>query len=69
MRDTLKFKRLLKGLTQKDVAEKIGVSVQFYSMLEKGQRGATDRVWAAIKDTVGLTDIQLARIKKESIHR
>lgn len=37
----LKEKRLLKGMTQKDVAIAVGIAVSTYSMYEKGNRNPT----------------------------
>lgn len=38
MRDWLKKKRLEHGLTQKQVAEKIGLKESYYAHIEKGDR-------------------------------
>ena len=38
MRDWLKNIRLEKGLTQQQVAEQVGISTNYYSYIENGQR-------------------------------
>lgn len=38
MRDWLKEARLEKGLTMKEMAEKMGLSESYYCYIEKGQR-------------------------------
>lgn len=38
MRDYLVELRLKKGLSQKDVAERLGISRQYYQMIERGER-------------------------------
>ena len=39
MREYMRELRKSKGLTQKQVAEKIGLSQCYYSQIEKGERG------------------------------
>ena len=38
MREWLKSKRLEKGMTMKDMGEKLGISESYYSMIESGER-------------------------------
>lgn len=38
MRDYLVELRLKKGLSQQDVAERLGISRQYYQMIERGER-------------------------------
>lgn len=38
MRAYLKEKRKNKGLTQQNVAERLNISTQYYSLIEKGER-------------------------------
>lgn len=38
MREYLKEKRKSKGLTQQNVAERLNISTQYYSLIEKGER-------------------------------
>lgn len=41
MRDWLKEKRIERGLTQKQVAEKLGISESYYAFIENGTRQKT----------------------------
>lgn len=38
MRNWLKEKRLAKGMTMRDMSEKLGISESYYSMIESGDR-------------------------------
>ena len=38
LREYLKEKRKSKGLTQQNVAERLNISTQYYSLIEKGER-------------------------------
>lgn len=56
MRDFLKQARQNKGYTQKEIAEKVGISERHYQYLEAGQRVGSLKV---IKDISKLLDVDM----------
>lgn len=56
MRAWLKEKRDEKGLVQRDVAEKVGISRQFYTLIETGARNPSTKVAKKIATTLGFQD-------------
>ncbi|NSW84491.1 MAG: helix-turn-helix transcriptional regulator [Syntrophothermus sp.] len=55
MRDRLKELRIKRGLTVKDVASKVGISIWHYYKIEQGQRNPTILVARRIAETLGAT--------------
>lgn len=53
-RKTLISLRKSRGLTQKDVAEKLGITTSFYGMIEVGSRNPTLELAKNIADFFGL---------------
>ncbi|MGG3210962.1 helix-turn-helix transcriptional regulator [Geobacillus stearothermophilus] len=47
--------RILMGMTQKDVAEKIGVTQAMYSMIENGKRKPGKKTAAKIEELFGIS--------------
>jgi len=54
MRDWLKIKRQDLGLSCGEVAKKIGISRQYYSMIELGNRRPTPEVAKRIAAVIGI---------------
>ena len=50
MRKKLKEARLKKGLTQKQVAEQLGISETYYQYIEYGKRTGDFEIWDALED-------------------
>lgn len=59
MRLRIKETRLAKGLTQEDVAERIGLSRSYLAQLENGTRQLTPRKQAAIAEALGVDPTNL----------
>lgn len=54
-RIALKVLRARFSLTQDDIAQKLGISRQMYSRIEKGQSDGTIQFWGKIQRIFGLT--------------
>jgi transcriptional regulator with XRE-family HTH domain len=54
-RTKLKIKRVEKRLTQKQVAEAIGVTVPMYSLIENGKRKGSIEQWDKIREIFNMT--------------
>ena len=54
MRETLKKARQDAGLTQKQVAEYLGISERYYQYIEKGQRTGDFAIWDDLEDLTGI---------------
>lgn len=55
----LQAARRLKGLTQEQIANKVGITRNYYSQIERGERNPTTTVIVSIIEALGveLTDI------------
>lgn len=54
--------RTERGLTLKEVAEKVSCSIAFLSDLEKGNRGAKPETWARIAEALGVKVDELREV-------
>ena len=50
MRKNLKEARQKAGMTQKEVAEKLGIHERYYKSLESGERRGSIEYWDALED-------------------
>lgn len=50
MRKNLKEARLKAGMTQQQVAEKIGIALRYYKQIEAGQRTGDFKIWDSLED-------------------
>ena len=62
MRTQLKVLRVKNNLTQKEAAEKLGVSCPTYSLIEQGKRNGSTKFWRAVKQFYKLEDSELWRL-------
>ncbi len=62
MRETLKKARQDAGLTQKQVAAKIGISERHYQYIESGLRIGRIEMWDSLEDLFGIHQRQLREI-------
>lgn len=65
MRTRLKVLRIQKGLTQKEAAERLGVTTASYSYVESGKRFGGDKIWKGIKALYGIKDKDIWGIQHE----
>lgn len=54
MRENLQAARKSKGMTQQQVAEYLGISLNYYQKLEAGDRGGDFPIWDALEDLTGI---------------
>lgn len=54
VRETLKKARQEAGLTQKQVAEYLGISERYYRFIEAGDRGGDFEMWDSLEDLFGI---------------
>lgn len=50
MRNNLKQARLNAGLTQQQVADKLGISLRYYQNIEAGERTGDFQLWDMLED-------------------
>ena len=64
-RNKLKALRVKMGLTQSDVAKKIGITTPNYCLLETGKRFGRPAVWAKLKEIFHIKDSDIYSIQNE----
>lgn len=65
MRTELKVIRVKNGWTQKDIADRIGISVAAYSFIESGKRFGSAETWDKIKRICKIKNADIWRIQHE----
>lgn len=65
MRTKLKVLRVKQGWTQRDVAEKIGITAPNYNLIETGKRFGRASTWNKIKELYNLKDSEMYSIQNE----
>ena len=53
MREHLKAARKAAGLTQQQMADKLGISLRYYQQIEAGDRGGDFVLWDTMEDITG----------------
>ena len=54
MRKNLKEARQKAGMTQREVAEKLGIQERYYRFLESGARDGNFKMWDTLEDLFGV---------------
>lgn len=67
MRLALKTFRVSKNLTQKQMAEKTGVSISTYSLIESGTRRGSQEFWQRLQKEFGLDGGTVWALQNETI--
>ena len=62
MRKNLKEARQKAGMTQKQVAEYLGISERYYKQIEAGQRTGDFTIWDALEDLFNVHQRKLREI-------
>ena len=55
----LRAARRAKHLTQTQIAEKAGVSMNYYSLVERAKKNPTTSIFARIIDAIGVTSAEI----------
>lgn len=62
MREVLKQARKDKGLTQQQIADKVGISLVYYQKIEAGDRTGDFFIWDTLEDITGIHQRKLREI-------
>ena len=62
MRYQLKKARKEAGMTQQQVADKLGISLRYYQNIEAGERTGDFALWDMLEDITGIHQRQLREI-------
>lgn len=54
MRENLRQARKAKGMTQQEMADKLGISLRYYQQIEAGDRTGDFVIWDALEDITGI---------------
>lgn len=63
MRKILKEARVAAGLTQQQMADKLGVSLRYYKQIEAGSRTGDFTIWDTLEDITGIHQRKLREIE------
>ena len=66
MRTKLKVLRIKHGWSQKDFAERLGLTAAAYSFIETGKRFGSSKTWKKIKEIYNLKDKEMWDIQHEN---
>ncbi len=64
MRKNLKEARQRAGMTQREVAEKLGIHERYYKSLESGERRGSIEYWDALEDMFGINQRKLRELSE-----
>ena len=62
MRKNLKEARQKAGMTQQQMADKLGISLRYYQNLETGDRTGDFQIWDALEDITGIHQRKLREL-------
>lgn len=62
MRETLKKARQDAGLTQQNMADRLGISLRYYQNIEAGDRTGDYYIWDNLEDITGIHQRKLREI-------
>lgn len=64
MRKNLKDARQKAGMTQQDVADKLGIGLRYYKQIEAGQRTGDFGIWDSLEDLFSIHQRKLREISE-----
>lgn len=64
MRKKLKEVRQKVGMTQQEMADRLGISLRYYQNIEKGDRTGDFSIWDALEDITGIHQRKLREIEE-----
>lgn len=56
------------NITQKEMADKIGISIGAYSLIEAGKRTGSTKTWIKIQNLFKLKDDEVWKLQKNNKH-
>ena len=62
MRENLKKARQSAGLTQQQMADKLGISLRYYQNIERGDRVGDFNIWDTLEDITGIHQRKLREL-------
>ncbi len=62
MRENLRKARKEKGLTQQQVADRLGISLVYYQKIEQGSRTGDFEIWDSLEDLFNIHQRKLREI-------
>lgn len=65
-RDNLKAARKAAGMTQQQVADRLGISLRYYCHIEKGTRNGDFEIWDELEDMFSTHQRELRRCDREA---
>lgn len=65
MRKELRRFRTNKFITQQEMADKLGVSVSTYNLIENGKRRGSQDFWLKLQNVYNLEDDQVWKLQKD----
>lgn len=65
MRQNLKNARKAAGLTQQQMADKLGISLRYYQQIEAGDRTGDFEIWDTLEDFTGIHQRTLREINPD----
>lgn len=63
--EKMKILRINNHMTQSDVAEKIGISLSLYNLIENGKRVGSIETWKKIQKLFSLSDKEMWSLMKD----
>lgn len=63
--EKMKILRITHNMTQSDVAEKIGISLSLYNLIENGKRVGSIETWKKIQKLFSLSDKEMWSLMKD----
>ena len=64
MRENLKNARKAAGMTQQQMADKLGICLVYYQKIEQGSRTGDFEIWDALEDLFSLHQRELRKISE-----
>lgn len=68
MRENLKKARQKAGMTQQQVADKLGINLRYYQNIEAGDRTGNFAIWDMLEDITGIHQRKLREISKNHLY-
>lgn len=65
MREILRKARIEAGMSQKAVADRLGISERYYRMIENGVRNGDFEIWDMLEDFFGVHQRRLREISSD----